>query len=132
MKLPGLKRLVKEDFDSDQYALIDKLGFILNSGLEPLYLAANKNITITDNLNQQLQNITTKVNSAGSPINTLQIKYLLKTTCQGIHIINCTPTPTAAPWPTWEQTGAGVITISNIKGLASGTEYTLKLLIVGG
>lgn len=132
MRLPGLKRLVKEDFAGEDQELIDKIGFIINSSFEPLYAALNRNITIGDNLNQQLQDVTVKVNALGTPINTIQIKYLLTSSCKGLHVIRCTPTPTAAPWTTWEQTSSSLLTITNIKGLEANKEYTLRFILIGG
>jgi len=131
MKLPGYKRLIKEDFKSEEQDLVNKLAFIVNSGFEPVYAALSKGLTITDNFNQQTQDIVVKVNAGGSPINTIQIRYLLKSSCIGITAINCTPAPPSAPWITWEQTGNGLVAINKITGLVANTEYRVKLVLFG-
>jgi hypothetical protein len=50
-KLNVTKRIVTEDFQKDDQALVSKLAFTLNSFFEQTANALNKNLTIEDNLN---------------------------------------------------------------------------------
>lgn len=138
MKLQGYKRIITEDFDNEEQSLISKLGFIINAAFDSIFQALNKGITIEDNLNQSLVDITVKVDSNGIPTTPTQIKYSLKTTCKGILVISATNNSNSSsylnssPFVAFEQTNANLLTIKHISGLTANTSYTLKLILIGG
>lgn len=138
MKLEGLKRIVKEDFAADEQNLISKLGFLVNSAFENIFTAFNKNITITDNLNQELAELTVSVDNTGVPIKGSVLKYSLKTSCKGIICIlasNQTNTniyPDNMPFISFQQNTSNLINIKHISGLQANQTYTLRLILIGG
>jgi len=55
------------DYPSQYKDLMDKLALSLNTNIENIYNALNKQITFTDNLSSGIQIITITVDSNGSP-----------------------------------------------------------------
>jgi hypothetical protein len=74
MKISGSRRLLKEDFRSEDQELVGRIGFALNPLLEQLYLIFNKRITIGDNLDQEFREVTLEVDQLGAPINQILLK----------------------------------------------------------
>lgn len=134
MKFNGFKKLVKEDFDSKDQALIEKLAFVFNPLIEQLVQAFNKNVDF-DNLNQEIIYLNTKVNATGVPILGTDVKTTLKTRLKGIQCIsalNLTDTlpPAGAPFVTY-TVSSNLIKITNITGLLPNKDYQLTLILIG-
>lgn len=133
-RLPDIKRLVKEDFPSDQQQMIEKIGFVINIFMEQVVRVLNKNIDF-DNLNQEIKDITVSVDGTGKPIQVLQIKTSLSKP-KGIICIkadnstNSTIYPTGAVQLNYTLNG-DIITVNNITGLQASQKYALKILIIG-
>lgn len=131
MKAPDLKRIVKEDFDSEYQQLIEKLSFPLNSHMEQVRNLFNKNIN-TDNLARELITLQVQTNASGQPINKLSFKSKLKDRVRGINIISGnilssnTTYMTQAPFITFSQNGE-IVNILYIAGLAPETRYEFLL-----
>jgi len=135
LKLPGLKRIVIEDFNSDEQALIGKLAFIINPIIDVILQALNKNLSINDNFNQTVQDFSVRVNASGVPITETLIKYGLKTPCKGIQVINVKNTtntgiyPSQTPFVSFEQIDSSTIKIKNVSGLVANNNYTITTII---
>lgn len=132
MKLSTVKRLRTEDFEQDNYLLISKLSEILNPFFEQIVSGLNKNIDF-DNLNQELLNVTVKVDATGKPTTTTQYKTSLKTRVKGLTCIrayNDKSYPTTAPFVSFTQSN-DLLTIQHVTGLPSNTEFILTLIVTG-
>lgn len=114
----------------DQKSWIGKLFSPLNMFIQQIYQALQNNLTISDNLYQEI--ITYKLSNETSnfPLS-LSAKY--KQYPEAVMLIYCKATdgtyPSAVPLLQWEFSD-GTLTISSISGLTSGKKYTIKLHII--
>lgn len=134
MKFQSLKRLVAEDFDKDQQPLIQKLAFVYNPMVDQLNVMFNRNVDF-NNLNQQVVNITTTVDSSGVPVSLLQVITTLNTQVQGticINAINQTDSTllTGGISITFTRVGK-LLTFTQITGLPAGKEFDLTVILIG-
>jgi hypothetical protein len=135
-KLNVTKRIVTEDFQKDDQALVSKLAFTLNSFFEQTANALNKNLTIEDNLNMEVKSVTITVDASGIPTTAAAFQTALKTKVRGATVIaarnqtSATTYPTSAPFLTFEQND-GIITIQHIAGLQASNSYSLTILLYG-
>jgi len=134
MKVTNIKRINKDDFDKDSRELVDRLSFALNPFLEQVVNVLNKNIDF-DNLNQEIINLETQVNSSGIPTINFEIKNPLKTRIKGIYCINAenlidNTLLTGAPFLTFTLE-SGVIRITQITGLPSNKMFRLSIILIG-
>lgn len=136
MKLTNVKRILIEDFPAEQRETVSKLALIINGVFNQLNQILVNNLTITDNLNQNLTSITVEVDSNGIPLTRTEFKHTLKGNCQGLVVINATNTTTAGSFPvshpfiSFSQT-TGLITVLNVTGLQANNKYTLTVLVLG-
>ena len=139
MKLPSFKRLFKGDFKPDDQELVDKLSYTINSGLETLYDALNRRLTLDDNFNSSRHTISVTVDSNGKPIQSTSFTTSVNGVISGIMVIKAinstsyTPSPTyptSTPFISYTQNNQQV-TITNIKGLTSGIAWTLTFFVLG-
>lgn len=136
MKLPSFKRIVKQDFPADQSKLIDALGFSLNNGIEALYDALNKKVSLRDNMLCNVKDVDVTVDASGKVVNGGVFNTELPTGILGMQIIkadNLTNTsvyPTSAPWPSYLIVSNG-ISLLNVTGLQPGNTYKLRIVIWG-
>lgn len=134
-RVPDFKRITKEDFDKESQRLIERLAYPLNSFMEQVINALNRNIDF-QNLNQEIIEITVTVDSSGKPLIPLQYKSNLRSRVQGMICIraeNLTTTntpPVNTPFATFIQT-TNIVTVSNIKGLTANESYKLNFLTIG-
>lgn len=137
-KLPSFKRIIKEDFAAEEQNLISKLGFLVNSAFDSVFSAFDKNITIVDNLNQDLIDVDVTVDASGNPKLPLEIRTRLRSNCKGIQVVrldnlsNPTSLPNTAPFVYFNQGTQTNVNITVIKGLTADVKYRLKLLLIGG
>lgn len=135
-KIGFFKRIIREDFPAEYQDLVDKLAYPINSALESLASALNKNLTIDDNFNQQTKEFIVIVSSAGTPTPALSFKSELKTSAKGMSIIrveNLTSPgtyPPALPLISFTDS-SGQILIDNIAGLTSGSKYRIRVVLLG-
>ena len=134
MKISGFKRLVKEDFNETDQALVEKLAYVFNPFQEQVYYAFNNGITITDNLNAITTTYKAKVDANGVPSGNNQVKYTLKTRPKGAMVINARSTDgsllSGSPFITFNINN-DIITITQITGLLAGKEYELTIVFLG-
>lgn len=128
MKLTFLKRFLVEDFPSQQ-AWIGELLNPLNQAFEQLSQALNKNLTISDNLDAETQEIT----FTGS--DTVTFKVTTKNRPKGVIVSNFVTVsgtaPTAAVQPVWSYSSTDqTVTINSwFGGLTSTAKYRVTLFI---
>lgn len=131
-RVPDLKRIAKEDYSPDDRDLIERLSFPINSHIEQVRSALNKNIDF-ENLAQELKTLTFTTGSDGQPLNTLIFKSDLVNNVQGIMavrvVITTDNTSFASQLPvfSWSQEG-NLVTFSSIGGLAAETGYQITIL----
>lgn len=138
MKVSNIKRIVVEDFPSDQQQLVSGLGTALNPMLEQLSQVFDKNIDF-DNLNQQLVTMTMKVNASGIPeAGYNQFTHGLSSRPKGIICISARPIdgtsfPTSAPFVSFGYAGGSYqqIVIQHISGLQSTATYEIVMIVIG-
>lgn len=136
MKIDNVRRIIQEEFKSEDRETIGKLAYILNSFMEQTVQAVNGNLNIEENFTQEIKVVKMKVNSSGTPQINPQIKTNLTTRIKGIVVISASNLTTPsnylsnAPFISFgisEQ----VIKLNNITGLIANDEYNLTLLIFG-
>lgn len=135
MRLNDLKRLVVEDFEQDDRALVQKLAFALNPFLEQISTIFNKNIDF-DNLNRELLTVTVDLDMNGNPKTQTVVKSNLKTRVRGLtcvraeNLTNDGTYPTSAVFVTFSTSG-NLITILNVTGIPANKRYSLTLESIG-
>lgn len=131
-RIPDLKRLAKEDFPTKYRDLIEKLAFPINSHIEQVRSALNKNINF-DNLAQELKILTFTTGSNGQPLNTVTFRSDLSSNVQGIipirTVITSSNTSFADNIPTisWTQ-NRNIVTVNYIGNLQPETDYQITIL----
>ena len=132
MKLQAPKRIMVEDYGEDDQEMAGTLGRTLNTYNEELYLLTSSNITITDNLNQEIKTIKVTVGADQKPKTTISFKNNLTSKVQGTQVIRHfgTTSVTSAPFIEFSE-ASKVVTINKIIGLVADKEYQLVILIVG-
>ena len=132
MKLPSTRRILREDLKGAEdwvNGLIDPI----NSFMESVYLALNKNITFQENILSNIKEVTFRTTSAYPTMETLSFQSNLKSKAIGVIVISAyekeTYTPADGPvYPAWvEQNGS--IVISKISGLLASKVYEIRFLV---
>lgn len=134
MKLQTFKRLIRTDYAEEYQNLIDQLSGSLNSALESMTTAINKNLTLKDNVSCTIKDINVTLLSTGVPKETITIN--LDFTGQVTAVIcgkaenqtNPNIYPTAGVHISYTQNNQK-ITINHIAGLQAGNVYSLRVLI---
>jgi len=131
-RIPDLKRIAKEDFPGKYRDLIERLAFPINSHIEQVRSALNRNIDF-ENLAQELKVIDFTTSDSGQPITPVSFRSDLANRIQGILPVrvvitsNNTSFASELPTVTWSQEG-NIVTILSIGGLQPETGYSLTLL----
>jgi hypothetical protein len=131
-KFNFLKRLITEDFNEDDQELIGKVASILNPAFEAITNALNNNLTLADNFNAQVKEITFIMGTSGVPSTELSFKSTLKGSCRAMivsrvdNLTNSATYPAGGVFPSFSQSG-DIITIKHITGLVSGSKYTIRV-----
>jgi len=134
MRLPSFKRLVEQDFDKDNQGLIRTLAGVLNYGIEVLYQALNRNVSIRDNIKCTVKDITVIVDSTGTPTqNNTFLVDIPNSRVEGVTVISAVNQTNSNHYPTSGVFISGVqntnsYLISKITGLQTGETYTLRLI----
>jgi len=136
MKLPSFRRLIRTDFKQEFQALVDQLSVSINIGIENIYDALNRKITLRDNIACTVKEIDVKVDASGTPLSTTQFQMDITNRLDGITVLNAinldvsTNYPTSGIFISWTQTQTGIL-INNITGLQANQTYRLKLVAFG-
>ncbi len=133
MKLPAIKRILREDLKEapDRVSgIIDPM----NSFMQAVYLALNRNITLTENVSSFIREMTYNTPpSYPSGVDPISFKNELKIKPIGVLVLqiydksNYTPAvgPVYVPWVEDD----GDIIISTLTGLVASKSYLLRLVI---
>ena len=135
-QVPNIKRIRREDFDSEYQELIDKLAYSLNTFMDDTINLLDGNIDF-QNLTQTIKTINVKIGAtAGIPENDFKINTELGRKIEGIVCIKATRidnpsvVPDSAPFVTFTILSTDIIKVTNISGLQANSEYQLKLLLI--
>lgn len=137
MRVPELRRLKKEDFDSQYQELVDKLAFPLNLFMEQTQSALNKGIDF-QNLNREVVEVDLISTALNAPLITTKINTRLKTKIAGCHCINAqnvdlndpSAEVTGTPFITFTE-NSGLMTVNKVYGLPTGVKFRLRLEVIG-
>lgn len=137
MKLPNFKKLFKQDYAKEYQELVDKLAESLNGGIETLYGALNKKLSLGDNLACIIKDVDIIVNSSGEPttstgfaIDTNQRVQILEVG-RADNLTNTASYPTGGIFITWTQgtnLTTNAIIINHVTGLITGNKYRLRIV----
>jgi hypothetical protein len=136
--LPTTKKIYRADLGSDIPLWVDNLLSPLNSFIEQVYTAFDKNLTIPENVSSQLESIefTTKSDySSGQNFEEISIRRKIPRYATFLLIGNVMDasdprkkftTPVFASW----SDDNGIIKIRYISGLTNSVKYKIYLLIL--
>lgn len=132
-KLPSIKRFAAEDFPSEKSWIG---GFFqgLNQFLESVVSSLDASLTVADNLDAQLAQVTVSTNGSGVITDNAVFKVTTKSRPTNVlvgkvEILSGTAV-TGAPFPTWEFIPASnSIKITSFTGLAVSSKYKINLTI---
>lgn len=136
MILQSFKRLYKQDYEVIYQKLVDQLGVSLNIGLENLYSAVNKNLTLKDNIKCTVRDLSITVDTNGNPTSSTQFSLDISGQIVGTQVIYAINTTNSAVYPTggifisFTQTTTGVL-INNITGLPANQAFTIRVVAYG-
>jgi hypothetical protein len=133
MRLPTQKKVLREDVKGAP-GWINPLLDTLNSFMETVYQALNKNITFTENVACVLKEVsytTVSTYPSGQPVT--EFMTGLKTKASGLWVIQAydkatyvaAPGPVYAPW----IENNGNIELSTVTGLEANKTYLLRFLV---
>ncbi len=140
-RVPDLRQITKEDFDSKDQKLIDQIAFPINNFMQQV-INVMKNGIDFNNLNQATITFTASVDSNGKPTTPVQFQNTLSTKVIGIICINALNTssilryPQATPFISYTTNG-NLVTVNNIAGLGipsgqtNSDTYTFTILTIG-
>jgi hypothetical protein len=133
MRLPSNKKLLREDFNQAP-PWIDGLLVTLNSFMESVYTALNKNVTFGDNIASFVKELS-YITPTTYPNGVSNVSFLnqLKVKAIGVSVLQvyetqtylAPPGPVYAPWIESE----GSITVSAITGLEASKTYLIRLVV---
>jgi hypothetical protein len=137
MKLPGFKRIYKADYPADFQQVVEKLAQSINVGLENVYLALSRKLTVRDNIASTVKDVELTVNSSGIPITTVGFVVDNNSRVDGIQVwkvdnLDNTGTyPTSGVHVSWTQGNAQTassIFIDHVTGLQANQKYRLRIV----
>lgn len=134
-KLPELRRIVTEEFKSEERDLIEKLGVVLNLFMEQTIDALNGNLD-SINIKQEIKDLTLSVNASGTPNTDVIAKSNIKGKVLGLEVIKADNITNPGTYPTggifisWTVVN-NLIRILNVTGLQPDQQYTLRVKLIG-
>jgi hypothetical protein len=132
MQLPTLKKILFEDLKGAP-DWVRPMIEVLNSFMETVYQALNRNITFSENVSCFIKEITYKTPSAYPAMDNVEFQNTLRTRATGIQLLQVydkasyTP-PTGPVYVPWLESNR-VISIYPIQGLVADKTYVVRLLI---
>lgn len=128
--LPDVRRLNREDFQ-DAPTWLDPMLNTINSFMDSVYNIFNRNVSLTNNLNLQIYNLSVETDGNGD-ISQVKVKTTVRGRVNGVLVIRTISngSTSQAPFVDYVQVD-NIITISKIAGLNPSTKYKIILLIVG-
>ncbi|PCI45890.1 MAG: hypothetical protein COB41_00435 [Proteobacteria bacterium] len=135
-RVPDIKRLRKEDFDSEYQPMMERVAYSVNTFMEQVISVLNKNVDF-NNLNQQVVSYNISLDSSGTVINAPNIKTNLKSKPAGVLCISASNVndpnifPISQPFVNIGIINSTTVSVQNISGLQADSTYQLTLLIIG-
>lgn len=134
MRLPNFQRLYSNDFTAEQKDLVNKLSVSLNIGIDTLYQALNKQVSLNDNIDCIVKSVDVTVNASGIPTSTTSFKLDdISRNVIGVQVLkadnqtNTSTYPTGGVFITFAQTQNG-IQLLHVTGLPASNRFTLKIV----
>lgn len=133
-RLPGYRRLYKQDFEQQYAGLIDSLSPTINTGVEALYNVLNRNVDLVNNIRCTVKEVVLTVDANGFPITSSGFAVDVKDSkiigCMVIradNITNPATYPISQPFITFTQNANNVV-INNVSGLQANNSYRLQIV----
>lgn len=132
MKLPTIKKIMREDLKNAP-DWVGRLIDPVNSFMESVYTALNKNITLYDNISSFIKEITYRTPST-YPTGVDNISFLneLRARATGVVILqafdNASYTPVSIGNISWIEDASGIV-IYPVTGLQASKTYTIRLAV---
>jgi hypothetical protein len=133
MRLPTQKKILREDVKGAP-SWVTPIIETLNSFMETVYQAMNRNITLTENVACNIKEITYKTPSSyPAGVDTVQFVTGLKTKAIGVLVMQAieksTYVPAAGPvYAPWVENNGNIV-LGTITGLEADKTYTIRLLV---
>jgi len=134
VQIPNQKKLIKNDFNEDNQALVEQLAEVINYNFETSFNALNKNLSLGDNLNVLVKDIEVTVDSSGIPITSIKFTSSLKPArpigslvIDQINLTNSLVYPTSGIVISYSEV-KGIVTVNHITGLPAGNKFKLKVV----
>ncbi len=131
MKLPNVRRILKEDLGADVPSWTSGLIEPLNSFMEAVYQTLNKNVTFSENVASFIVELNITTDGAGE---FERVRFLNQIKVRPIGVVICqvyekvTFDPVAASAVAWNTDGTN-LSVYEITGLGASTAYVVRLLI---
>jgi len=135
MKLPSFRRIIKNDYEDKYQSLVETLSVSINYGIDSLYDALNKKISLKYNILGTVKDVTVQVDSTGKPIQTTGFKLDFTNKVAGVFVGKAENLTNPNDFPAsvfihWTQNGDSV-QINNIAGLSTSNSYKLRIIAFG-
>lgn len=136
MKISSFRRLFKGDYPKEEQGLVERMSQTINSGIEVLYNALNKNISMVDNFYGTYKEISYLPTSAGTPETSSGFQIDFNGRVLGLQVIrvdnvtNPNAFPTGGVFASFSQNGTQV-DINHITGLIAGNSYKIRVFAYG-
>lgn len=133
MKLPSFRRILKTDYSEEYRGLIETLSYSINGGIEVIYQAFNKAISLRDNVACTVKEIDVVVTATGAVKSKTTFSLDTSNRILGITVLNALNTknpsilPTSGVFVSFTQENKNII-INNIKGLPADQPFTLTVV----
>lgn len=132
-KLNSYSRIITTDYDTEDQALVEKLGSAVNDGFTPLYSALSNRLTFEENFLASTRDVEVIVGATGVPLNRTSFSVSNTLPVKAVVVLSMTNKtnaagfPTGAPFITFSQNG-NILFIDHITGLVANNRYIIKVL----
>lgn len=135
MKLPSFRRIISSDYDEKYKELVETLAVSINQGIDSVYDALNKKLTLKNNILSTTKEVVLQVDQTGKPIQSAGLKLDFANKASVLFVGKADNLTNASSYPTgvfvsWTQAG-DFIQITNVSGLQPGSSYRLKIVVFG-
>lgn len=132
MKLPTIKKILREDL-KDAPSWVSGIIDPINSFMESVYIALNRNITFSENISSFVKEITYKTPASyPSGVDNVSFMNELKTQATGVVAVQVFDRATYVPRSiqniSWVENVNGIV-IYPIVGLEASKTYTIRLVV---
>jgi hypothetical protein len=135
MKLPSFRRIISSDYEEKYKELVETLAVSINQGIDSVYDALNKKLTLKNNLLSTTKEVVLQVDQTGKPIQAVGLKLDFSNKASVLFVGKADNLTNPSSYPTgvfvsWTQ-AADFIQINNVSGLQSGSSYRLRIVVFG-